>query len=173
MICWKRRSRAPSFSIYLRYSSRVVAPMHWISPRARAGLSTLDASIAPSAPPAPTRVCNSSMNRMVFLARRTSFMTALIRSSNWPRYLVPATIIARSRTTMRRSRSSSGTSPPTIIWARPSTMAIFDPLLELAAILGTGHHHRQIEDDDAAIAQQFRHVAADDHLGKTLDDGGL
>src|SRR5207247_761649 len=124
MICWKRRSRAPSFSMYLRYSSRVVAPMHWISPRARAGLRTLEASMAPSAPPAPTRVCNSSMNRMVFLARRTSFMTALMRSSNCPRYLVPATIIARSRTTMRRSRSSSGTLESTTIWARPSTMAV-------------------------------------------------
>jgi len=45
--------------------------------------------MAPSAPPAPTRVCNSSMNRIVFLARRTSFMTALMRSSNCPRYLVP------------------------------------------------------------------------------------
>src|SRR3954447_27022950 len=54
MICWKRRSSAPSFSMYLRYSSSVVAPMHWISPRARAGLSTLLASMAPSAPPAPT-----------------------------------------------------------------------------------------------------------------------
>ena len=64
------------------------------------------------------------MNRIVFLARRTSFMTALMRSSNWPRYFVPATIIARSSTTIRRSRSSSGTLPSTIIWARPSTMAV-------------------------------------------------
>src|ERR1044072_4882530 len=48
-IVWNRRSSAPSFSMYLRYSSRVVAPMHWTSPRARAGLSTLEASIAPSA----------------------------------------------------------------------------------------------------------------------------
>ena len=124
MIVWNRRSSAPSFSMYLRYSSRVVAPMHWTSPRARAGLSTFEASIAPSAPPAPTSVCSSSMNRIVFLARRTSFMTALIRSSNWPRYLVPATIIARSSTTIRRSRSSSGTLPSMIIWARPSTIAV-------------------------------------------------
>ena len=51
-------------------------------------------------------------------------MTALMRSSNWPRYLVPATIMARSSTTMRRSRSSSGTLPSTISWARPSTMAV-------------------------------------------------
>jgi hypothetical protein len=56
--------------------------MHWISPRDSAGLSTLLASIAPSAPPAPTSVCSSSMNRMTFFARRTSFMTALMRSSN-------------------------------------------------------------------------------------------
>ncbi len=124
MTNWKRRSRALSFSMYLRYSSRVVAPMHWISPRERAGLSTLEASMAPSAPPAPTRVCSSSMKRMVFLARRTSFITALIRSSNWPRYLVPATIIARSSTTMRRSASSSGTLPSTTCWAKPSTMAV-------------------------------------------------
>ena len=108
MIVWNRRSSAPSFSMYLRYSSSVVAPMHCTSPRARAGLSTLEASMAPSAPPAPTRVCSSSMNRIVFLARRTSFITALIRSSNWPRYLVPATIMARSRTTIRRSRKQLG-----------------------------------------------------------------
>jgi len=29
-IDWKRRSSAASFSMYLRYSSKVVAPMHWI-----------------------------------------------------------------------------------------------------------------------------------------------
>ncbi len=110
--------------MYLRYSSSVVAPMHWISPRARAGLSTFEASIAPSAPPAPTSVCSSSMNRIVFFARRTSFITALIRSSNWPRYFVPATIIARSSTTIRRSASSSGTLPSTTRWAKPSTMAV-------------------------------------------------
>ena len=80
--------------------------------------------MAPSAPPAPTRVCNSSMKRIVFLARRTSFITALMRSSNWPRYFVPATIIARSSTTMRRSASSSGTSPLTTRCAKPSTMAV-------------------------------------------------
>ena len=110
--------------MYLRYSSSVVAPMHWISPRLRAGLSTLLASMAPSAPPAPTRVCNSSMNRIVFFARRTSFITALMRSSNWPRYFVPATIMARSSTTMRRSNSNSGTFPSTTRWANPSTMAV-------------------------------------------------
>ena len=62
---WKRRSSAASFSIYLRYSSSVVAPMQCSSPRASAGFSRLPASIAPSAFPAPTSVCISSMNRMM------------------------------------------------------------------------------------------------------------
>ena len=44
---WKRRSRAASFSMCLRYSSSVVAPMQRSSPRARAGLSRLAASLRP------------------------------------------------------------------------------------------------------------------------------
>src|SRR5487761_872431 len=63
MIGWKRRSRAASFSMCLRYSSSVVAPMARSSPRARAGLRRLAASMAPSAAPAPISVCSSSMNR--------------------------------------------------------------------------------------------------------------
>ncbi len=62
---WKRRSRAGSFSMYLRYSSMVVAPTMCSSPRASMGLSMLPASMAPSAAPAPTTVCISSMNRMI------------------------------------------------------------------------------------------------------------
>ena len=50
----------------LRYSSSVVAPIVCSSPRASIGLSRLDASIAPSAAPAPTTVCSSSMNRMTW-----------------------------------------------------------------------------------------------------------
>ena len=44
---WNRRSSAASFSMCLRYSSSVVAPTVWSSPRASIGLSMLDASIAP------------------------------------------------------------------------------------------------------------------------------
>ena len=58
---WKRRSRAGSFSMCFLYSSRVVAPMHCSSPRARAGFRMLAASMAPSAAPAPIRVCTSSI----------------------------------------------------------------------------------------------------------------
>ena len=63
-IFWKRRSSAASFSMYWRYSSSVVAPMQCSSPRASAGFSMLPASIAPSALPAPTMVCSSSMKRI-------------------------------------------------------------------------------------------------------------
>ncbi len=62
---WKRRSSAASFSRCLRYSSRVVAPMVCSSPRASMGLRIEAASMAPSAAPAPTSVCSSSMNRMM------------------------------------------------------------------------------------------------------------
>ena len=52
-------------------------------------------------------------------------MTALMRSSNWPRYLVPATISAEvERERCACCASSSGTSPSTIRWARPSTIAV-------------------------------------------------
>ncbi len=48
-----------------------------------------------------------------------------------------------------------------------------DAFLELAAVLRAGDHHRQVEHDDAPVAQQFRHVAVDDHLGEAFDDGRL
>src|SRR5271166_2602035 len=67
---WNRRSSAASFSMYFRYSLRVVAPTHCSSPRLSAGLRMFEASMAPSAEPAPTIVCSSSMKRMTFLERR-------------------------------------------------------------------------------------------------------
>ncbi len=82
---WNRRSSAASFSMCFRYSSSVVAPTVCSSPRASIGLSMLDASIAPSAAPAPTTVCSSSMNRITWpAASATSFSTAFRRSSNSP-----------------------------------------------------------------------------------------
>ena len=122
---WKRRASAASFSTCLRYSSSVVAPMQCSSPRASAGLSRLEASIAPSALPAPTRVCISSMKRMISpSASVTSCSTALRRSSNSPRYLAPATSAPRSSAITRLSFSASGTSPLTMRSAKPSTMAV-------------------------------------------------
>ena len=124
MTGWKRRSRAASRSMYLRYSSSVVAPMHCSSPRASGGLRMFAASIAPSAAPAPTSVCSSSMKRMASLVLRSSSMIFLSRSSNSPRYLVPATSEPMSRVRTRLFSSVSGTSPATMRWARPSAMAV-------------------------------------------------
>ncbi len=123
--CWKRRSRAASFSMNLRYSSRVVAPTMRSSPRASMGLIIWPASMAPSALPAPTRVCSSSMKVMTWpSASVISLSTALSRSSNSPRYLAPATMPPRSRLMRRLSFRLSGTSPSTMRRASPSTMAV-------------------------------------------------
>ena len=84
-IGWKRRSSAASFSMCLRYSSSVVAPMVCSSPRASIGLRMLAASIAPSAAPAPTSVWISSMNRMMSPRVRISLSTFFRRSSKSPR----------------------------------------------------------------------------------------
>mmetsp|Transcript_6688 Transcript_6688/g.18734 ORF Transcript_6688/g.18734 Transcript_6688/m.18734 type:complete len:363 (+) Transcript_6688:457-1545(+) len=126
---WKRRSRALSFSMCFRYSSVVVAPMTCSSPRESAGLRMFPASMAPPpspVPPAPMSVWISSIMRMMpRFAASTSLMTFLKRSSNSPRYRVPARSMARSSWMMRLPRSISGTSPETIICARPSAMAVF------------------------------------------------
>ena len=98
--------------------------MHWISPLARAGFRMLAASMAPSAAPAPMRVCISSINRMMERSFFSSCITFFMRSSNSPRYLAPASIPARSSVTMRLSPSSSGTAPSTIFCAKPSATAL-------------------------------------------------
>ncbi|EXI72975.1 MAG: hypothetical protein AW07_02907 [Candidatus Accumulibacter sp. SK-11] len=122
---WKRRSSAASFSMYLRYSSSVVAPTQCRSPRASAGFSMLPASIAPSALPAPTIVCSSSMKTMIRPSScAISLSTAFSRSSNSPRYLAPASSAAISRLSTFLPLSVSGTSPLTIRCASPSTIAV-------------------------------------------------
>ena len=47
------------------------------------------------------------------------------------------------------------------------------PLLELAPVLGAGHHRAQVERDDALAAQRLGHVAGHDPLGQALDDRRL
>ena len=122
---WNRRSSAASFSMYFRYSSKVVAPMQCSSPRANAGFNIFPASIAPSAAPAPTTVCNSSINKIIWpscLAK--SFKTAFNRSSNSPRYFAPAIKEPISSASRRLFLIPSGTSPFTIRNAKPSTIAV-------------------------------------------------
>ena len=55
-MAWKRRLSERSFSMYLRHSAGVVAPMQRISPRDSAGFRMFAASSDPSAEPAPTSV---------------------------------------------------------------------------------------------------------------------
>jgi hypothetical protein len=99
--------------------------MHRSSPRASIGLSMLAASWAPSAAPAPTSVCSSSMNRMIVpSAALISASTALSRSSNSPRYLAPATSAPRSSARTRCCLRLSGTSPLVMRRAIPSTIAV-------------------------------------------------
>src|SRR6266542_3070779 len=111
--------------MYLRYSSIVVAPIVRNSPRASIGLSMFDASTEPSAAPAPTMVCSSSMNRMICpCASVTSFKRALRRSSNSPRNLAPAIMAPMSIAMIRFCFNESGTSPLMIRRASPSTIAV-------------------------------------------------
>ena len=121
---WNLRSSAASFSIYLRYSPMVVAPISWISLLASDGFRILDASMAPSAPPAPIMVCTSSRNRITLPAAFTSWISFFIRSSNSPRYLEPAIMLARSMVNIFFSFMPSGTSPPEMRCARPSITAV-------------------------------------------------
>ena len=122
---WNRRSSAASFSMCLRYSSSVVAPTQRSSPRASIGFSRFAASTAPSAAPAPTIVCSSSMNRISWpSALVISSSTAFSRSSNSPRYFEPASSEPMSSAHTRLPFSPSGTSPATIRCASPSTIAV-------------------------------------------------
>ena len=78
----------------------------------------------PSLAPAPTMVCISSINRMIFPALFTSFMTAFSLSSNSPRYFAPAISALISSATTRLFARLVGTSFATIFCARPSTIAV-------------------------------------------------
>ena len=49
----------------------------------------------------------------------------------------------------------------------------FEPLFELAAILGAGHDQRKIERQNALVGQERRHVALGDLLRQTFHNGGL
>ena len=125
---WKRRASAASFSMCLRYSSSVVAPMTCSSPRASAGLSMLPASIAAlaAAAPAPTRVCSSSMKTISSSPVRPDLVDDLAsaaprsrRGSGCRRPGRPGRAgrpACRAASAARRRR--------TMRWARPSTMAV-------------------------------------------------
>src|SRR5919107_302769 len=161
---WKRRSSAASRSMYLRYSSSVVAPIVCSSPRASDGFRILAASTAPSAAPAPTSVWSSSMNSTQLPEFLTSSMIFLRRSSNSPRYFVPATSEPMSRVSRRLPISVSGTSPDAIRWARPSTIAVLptpDNRIELVRPCRRRQVHAELIDHRglAGVARLLLRVA--------------
>ena len=122
---WNLLERAGSFSMYLRYSSSVVAPMQCNSPLASMGFKRLPASMLPSVRPAPTILCSSSMNSIILPSLRfTSLRTALSLSSNSPLNFAPAIRAPMSRENILRSFRFAGTSPDTIRWASPSAIAV-------------------------------------------------
>ena len=99
--------------------------MHWISPRAKAGFRMFAASRLPGAEPAPIIVWISSMKSIISLCARNSLIKRCRRSSNCPRYCVPATMLAISKDTMRLCCKIRGTLPEIIKLASPSTTALF------------------------------------------------
>ena len=108
-----------------RNSSGVVAPIRRISPRASCGFSMFAASIAPSAAPAPTMVCSSSINKMTLPCSEASARQFLSRSSKSPRYFAPDSNAGRSSANSCICCKDSGTSPCKIFLAMPSTIAVF------------------------------------------------
>ena len=70
------------------------------------------------------RVWTSSMTRITLPAVLISSIIFLRRSSNSPRYLVPATNKPISNVRTRLSSRMSGTSPRVMRWARPSAIAV-------------------------------------------------
>ena len=111
--------------MYFLYSAQVVAPMVRSVPRASAGLSRLAASPVPAAPPAPTSVWTSSMNRMIgFGLACTSSITWRRRCSNSPFMRAPACSRPRSSVSSDTPCSCGGTSPRARRCAKPSTTAV-------------------------------------------------
>ena len=107
------------------YSAQVVAPIVRSVPRASAGLSRLAASPVPAAPPAPTSVCTSSMNRMIgFGLACTSSISWRRRCSNSPFIDAPAWSRPRSSESSDTPCSCGGTSPRASRCAKPSTTAV-------------------------------------------------
>ena len=112
---WNLRSSAASFSMWRRYSFRVVAPMIRKLPLASTGFKIFAASSASLAPaPAPMIVCSSSRNRITSSFFSASSKNFWIRSSKSPLNLVPDIIPTRSTETIRLCLRFIGICPSAI-----------------------------------------------------------
>ncbi len=83
----------------------------------------LEASNDPEAPPAPTKVCISSINKIISGFFSNSLIMPFILSSNCPLYFVPATKAAKSSITIRLLNRILDTFLCTILKAKPSAIA--------------------------------------------------
>ena len=124
-IGWKRRSSAASFSMYLRYSSSVVAPMQCSSPRASIGLSSCRRRSSPR--------CAGADDVVDLVDEQQDAAVALLDLVQYglePLLELAAVLGAGEqraeveREDRARSLSHSGTSPRTMRWASPSAIAV-------------------------------------------------
>ena len=109
----------------LRYSSSVVAPMQCNSPRANIGFRRLPASIEPSPLPAPTTVCNSSINKNDPASRFDDFLENRLE----PFFKFAAILGPGNEGTHVKRNDSLVLQPFRYVaammrWARPSAMAV-------------------------------------------------
>ena len=113
--------------MYFRYSANVVAPIQCNCPLASIGLRRLAASIPPSPlDPAPIRRWISSTKRTIISFESSiSLSTPFMRSSNSPRYLLPATREPTSRDSSLQAARLAGTSALMMRDAKPSTTVVF------------------------------------------------
>ena len=79
----------------------------------------------PSASPVPTKLCTSSITKMMLPNSTTSLISPLIRLSNWPRNCVPATSAVKSKRYTSLSNSFAGTCPASILCASAFATAVF------------------------------------------------
>ena len=108
MTVWNRRSSAPSFSMYLRYSferRRADALELAAGQRGLEHVRGVDRALGRAGTDQRVQFVDEEDD---FLFWAISFITALSRSSNWPRYLVPAMTAAMSSDTTRWSCSTPG-----------------------------------------------------------------
>ena len=103
----------------------VVAPITLIPPLANIGFSKFPASAPPSDDPAPMIVWISSIKRIKSADLSSiAFKTDFKRSSNSPLYEAPASIAPKSSARILSFFRLSGTSPDTILCAKPSIIAV-------------------------------------------------
>ena len=138
--------------MFLRYSSSVVAPITCSSPRASAGLSMLRGvhrALGRAGADDGVQLVDED-DQVCRACSRISSITAFSRSSNSPRYFVPATIPARSSATTRLPGERLG------------HLAVDDPLGDALDDRGLA---------DAGLADQHRVVlrAPGEDLDRLLD----